>query len=108
MFRQGGAAPDENVGASPGHGARLGGGDDHVVVGVNQGNVLCLELEALQPLLLFNTALLLLHLVPHLVTEALEAGDQLLLLLPLSRLLLYAAQAQTNVTRVAVIPGTQV
>ena len=35
MFRQGGAAPDENVGASPGHGARLGGGDDHVVVGVN-------------------------------------------------------------------------
>ena len=104
MFRQGGAAPDENVGASPGHGARLGGGDDHVVVGVNQGNVLCLELEALQPLLLFNAALLL----PHLVTEALEAGDQLLLLLPLSRLLLYAAQAQTHVTRVAVIPGNQV
>ena len=104
MFRQGGAAPHQNVGASPRHGARLGGGDHHVVVGVNQGDVLCLQLEGLQPLLLLDAALLLLHLVPHLVAEALQAGDQLLLLLPLPGLLLHAAETQTHVTRVAVIP----
>ena len=104
MFRQGGAAPHQNVGASPWHGARLGGGDDHVVVGVDQGDVLCLQLEGLQPLLLLDAALLLLHLVPHLVAEALQAGDQLLLLLPLPGLLLHAPETQTHVTRVAVIP----
>ena len=104
MFGQRGAAPHQDVGASPGHGARLGGADHHVVVGVDQGDVLCLQLEALQPLLLLDAALLLLHLVPDLVAEALEAAHQLLLVLPLARLLLHAAETQTHVTGVAVIP----
>ena len=74
------------------------------MVGVDEGNVISFKLLGLLSPLLLEAPLLLLHLVPHLGTQTLETGDQLLLPTPFSRLLLHTAQAETHVTRVAVIP----